>query len=460
MLFLYHINGLKFPSSAQTFLSINTNKNTNTQRFKNNNIRSLKSYEIVEKYFEYWNQRDFNSAADLFSIDCKYEDTVYPETFNSRDEVKFHLERVANALPDNFQFKIDEITTGSDSSTVGVKWHVEAIDINTNEIKLLPFTRGASIYTIENNEIISGFDVVEPSIKSGNLTLGILEVASSVITEPKRGFVWIAWIAYCYFLFFSNVLPGPNALALDTNTWNEVLSLSKNFWFVLPILDSSNADVLHPGLEAIFNMVLCWAGVFVGFAIDGRQTTANTTTTTTSSGSSNRGRLSIAPTLLAMQALTNAVFLPYLARRKPETPQTLKELLDYQPNQLEKIGESRWFPTLIGSVFTLCIYWFIAGRPEFGNLQERNASLFTLISHDRLGTSFVVDLMYFWIFQGWLVDDDVKRRIAIYKNENDSSSSSSSDKELNKIVAPLSEISKFLPFYGIVLHMLTRKQIK
>ena len=447
--FLIYVDGLKLPSSTQNFLST-----TNTQKFSNKGINNLKSYEIVTKYFEYWNQRDFNSAADLFSVDCTYEDTVYPETFNSRNEVKFHLERVANALPDNFQFKIDEITTGSGSTTVGVKWHVEAVDVNTNEITLLPFTRGASMYTVENGEITSGFDVVEPSVKSGNLTLGVLEVASSVITDPKRGLIWAAWAAYCYFLFLSNVLPGPNALALDTNTWNEVLSLSKNFWFVLPILDNANADVLHPGLEGIFNMVLCWAGIFVGFALDGRQTNNN------DNESGSRGRLSIASTLLAMQALTNAVFLPYLARREAENSATLDSLPQHELNQLEKIGESRWFPTLIGSVFTLCIYWFILGRPEFGDLQERNASLLTFIGHDRLGTSFVIDLIYFWVFQGVLVDDDVNRRITMFKYEsNNSDISDISDEELKKLVAPYADVGKFFPFYGLVLHMLTRKQI-
>ena len=54
----------------------------------------------------------------------------------------------------------------------------------------------------------------------------------------------------------------------------------------------------HTGLEAIFNLVLAWSALFAGFAADGRR---------------GRPQGSMLPTLLGMQFLTNAFFLPYLA---------------------------------------------------------------------------------------------------------------------------------------------------
>ena len=119
-----------------------------------------------------------DSATSLFSDDCVYEDTLYPETFNGKDEVKFHLERVAKALPDNFRFCVDEISdvaSGSFPAIVGVKWHVEA------DGKPLPFTRGSSVYKIsKEGKIIEGFDVPEPVVKSGNFSLKTILIRLSL----------------------------------------------------------------------------------------------------------------------------------------------------------------------------------------------------------------------------------------------------------------------------------------
>lgn len=195
-----------------------------------------------------------DAATALFSEDCVYEDTLYPETFNGRDEVRFHLERVAKALPDNFRFCVDEISDVASifPAVVGVQWHVEA------DGKPLPFTRGSSVYKVSKaGKIIKGFDVPEPVVKSGNLSLKILETASNVITEPIRAVPIAAWLVYCYFLFISDQTPGVNALQLDPATWSMVKDLSFNFWLILPILFPTSAlsASIHPGLEAIFNMV-------------------------------------------------------------------------------------------------------------------------------------------------------------------------------------------------------------
>ena len=53
---------------------------------------------------------------------------------------------------------------------------------------------------------------------------------------------------------------------------------------------------------------------------------------------------------------------------------------------------------LLGAVGTGAIAWGVAARPEFGDLPTRLASLSELLSTDRLGASFVVDLALFALF--------------------------------------------------------------
>ena len=61
---------------------------------------------------------------------------------------------------------------------------------------------------------------------------------------------------------------------LDGATWAEVRDLSLNFWFVGPMLGAAAGQpglfpARHPGLEAIFNLVLAWSALFAGFLADG-----------------------------------------------------------------------------------------------------------------------------------------------------------------------------------------------
>ena len=231
---------------------------------------------------------------------------------------------------------------------------------------------------------------------------------------------------YCYFLFLSDQTPGVNALQLDPGTWTMVKDLSFNFWLILPIFFPSSAlsASIHPGLEAIFNMVIVWAGMFLGFAADGRSP-----------------RKSMIPTLGIMQFLTNAAFMPYLFTREPER---LKEGEIVSINELsavEKAGESKLLPIILGVVGTTCIYWFFNGRiEEYGALPVRIESLKEIVSNDRLAFSFCVDLLYYSIFQGWLVADDLKRRGMAEGSFS-------------------AQVAKFVPFYGLVYYFLTRDEL-
>jgi len=360
-------------------------------------------------------------ACDQFAEDCEYDDTQYNDAFMGKDALKKHLFRVADALPPTFQFCIDEIADGGD--TVGVQWHVE------NAGQPLPFTRGCSMYKANaEGKLISGFDVPEPApFKPGSASLLLLGVASKIIQEPMRGVPAVATLLYVSIVFFSNgILPGPDATQLDEATWVEVRDLSINFWLISPLLNLPFAAVVHPGLEAIFNWLLAWAAAYAGFLSDSRPGRP--------AGSTSNDMV---PVVAGMQFLTNAFYLPYLVTR-PASPDELTYIEDVGP-AAATLGEARALGPALAVVGTGAIGWGLFARPEFGDLPTRFQSLCDLLSADRLGTSFVVDLALFAIFQGWLVDDDLRRR------------------GIDPVDAgALRFVAKYVPFWGLCAYLTLR----
>lgn len=360
------------------------------------------------------------TACNEFSDDCTYEDTQYAGAFTGKAALESHLYKVAEALPPTFRFCIDEVADGG--NLVGVQWHVE------NNGQTLPFTRGCSIYRADptTGKLLSGFDVPEPApFKPGSASLSLLSLASKIIAEPIRVLPLLTWVAYVVIVFFSNgILPGPDATQFDPSTWAEVRDLSLNFFLISPLLHFPFAPVLHPGLEGIFNLLLAWAALFAGFLSDGRP---------------GRPSGSMLPTVIGMQLLTNAIYLPYLVTRSPE-PADAKEVCqeDLDPSEA-LISENRVLGPVLAVAGVGAVLWGLWARPEFGDFQTRWASLVQLLSGDRLGTSFVVDLALFALFQGWLVDDDLRRRGVDPKQGG-----------------ALRAVARFLPFLGLCAYLCFR----
>jgi ketosteroid isomerase-like protein len=292
--------------------------------------------QAIRRYFDAWNRRAMDEACAQFAEDCVYDDTQYKDAFTGKEALRFHLNRVADALPSTFQFVIDDIADGGNK--VGVQWHVE------NNGQPLPFTRGCSLFKAnQEGLLVSGFDVPEPAVvKPGSASLLILGVASKIIAEPVRALPAAAWLAYVSIVFFSNgILPGPDATQLDSATWQEVLGLSLNFWLVAPLLHLPFSPALHPGLEGIFNLLLAWAAAFAGFLADGRP---------------GRASGSMLPTIGGMQLLTNAVLLPYLVVRSPEEDQLC--------TQTTWLPSSGWWAS--GEAWARCSHWWARVRSRGG----------------------------------------------------------------------------------------------
>ena len=344
-------------------------------------------------YFDAWNRRDIDAAVNVFAEDVTYDDTAFPEPFQGKDKLAAHLNLCADCFPDSFSFQVDDYVVSSDKR-VAVQWHVE------NNGETLPYTRGCSFYQLNKQGLIQdGIDFVEPSgpIKPGPLDVWKKTATSQLQQEPARLIPLVAWVAYIVIVFFSDgILPGANALQLEPRTWEEVVNLSLNFFFVSPLLGLPFSPVVHPLLESVFNGLLAWAALFAGFLTDDRRNKPNL--------------FPMVPAVIGMQFLTSAFFLPYLGFRSSEansvvTQQQVEESLP------AKIAENRVLPAVLGTVGAFSIYWAFLGRvDDFGTFPERWTSFIDLLSIDRVGSSFIVDLAIFGLFQGWMVEDDAKRR--------------------------------------------------
>jgi hypothetical protein len=266
--------------------------------------------------------------------------------------------------------------------------------------------------------------------------------------EPIRIVPAIVWVAYMYILFISDgILPGMNALALEQRTWEEVRDLSINFWFISPILHLPFSPIVHPMLEGVFNLLLAWAAMFASFLSDERSNKPNL--------------LPLGPMLLGMQFLTSGFLLPYLFTRTSEMSNddggeasTSSSLVVFQEDITgalqRKVAESKLLGIVLGGVGTLSIVWGLFARhSDFGTISERCTSFLDLLSIDRVGSSFIVDLVIFAIFQSWFIDDDLRRRGV-----------NPDDKNMTSELSLLRYSAKFVPFFGLVTYLTYRPPLK
>ena len=416
--------GLKLLRAAAKVIQF-TSFNPAEQIKATNNVASASLNESLPAplaYFGAWNRRDIGAALNAFTNDVTYDDTAFPVPFRGKEKLEAHLMTCADCFPDTFSFEVDDYI-GNETHWC-VQWHVE------NNGETLPYTQGCSFYQLNNQGLIEdGIDFVEPSgpIKPGAIQLWRDTVAAQLQQEPVRLIPLVTWLAYIGIVFFSDgILPGANALALEQRTWEEVLNLSLNFFFVSPLLGLPFAPVVHPMLEGVFNGLLAWAALFSGFFTDDRRDKPNL--------------FPMVPAIIGMQFLTSAFFLPYLSFRSTEKSTVVLGPEDIEDNFPASIGENRVIPAVLGSVGAFSIFWAVMGRTEeFGGFPERLTSFAKLLSIDRVGSSFIVDLAIFALFQGWMVEDDSSRRGG---------------------VSPLlKNAAKYIPFFGLVAYLAFRPRL-
>ena len=258
-------------------------------------------------------------------------------------------------------------------------------------------------------------------------------LASKFEADPIRYIPAAIWVAYMYILFISDgILPGVNALALEQRTWEEVRDLSLNFFLVAPFLKLPFSPVVHPMLEGVFNLLLAWAAMFAGFLSDERKDRPNL--------------LPFGPMVVGMQALASAFLLPYLFTRTTETSSSSQVVYQEDIDGALQAEVAEWRPLggLLGGVGTAAIVWGLVARSEFGEFSERYSSFGDLLSIDRVGSSFLVDLAIFAAFQGWFVDDDLRRRGVDLEEDGIGD------------LAILRNVAKYVPFFGMAAYFTLR----
>jgi len=212
--------------------------------------------------------------------------------------------------------------------------------------------------------------------------------------------VWVAWLLYMQHIFLSDApcgAAGGEMCGISLPVTMEAINLSINFWFVTPLVFPSMAPVIHPALEGLFNIVVAWGALFVGFLSDGRGQ-----------------KVPMLPFMVGTAFLTNVFYLPYLGLRSPNTAVPAASLPELSDNDRKavQVGESKALPVLLVAVFAASVAWGAFARGgDYGDVATRFNTLVDMATHtDRLAHSFLVDSLVFWTFQGWLVPDDMKRR--------------------------------------------------
>ncbi|CAN6268127.1 unnamed protein product [Urochloa humidicola] len=229
----------------------------------------------------------------------------------------------------------------------------------------------------------------EVTAEDGDGTLSLLQAA-----------LWGAEGAYILWLFLLPYAPGDAVWAISQATISDLIGLSLNFFFILPLLNSAGvhlleSPVLHPMAEGLFNFVIAWTLMFAPLLYtDFRRDRF-------------KGSLDV---LWGFQMfLTNTFLIPYMAIRLND-PDT-----DQSPPQRSQLGSvmvkgAQVVGGVGGAVCILSIVWALFGRADsgFGDIAERWQYVQSYVFSERLAYAFLWDIFLYSIFQPWLIGDNIQ----------------------------------------------------
>lgn len=357
---------------------------------------------------------------------------------------------------------------------VAALWHIE------NDSGPLPLARGTTFFKVDpaTNLIVEAYEYPVSSFKSGTSGLNLLSIVSKLLDDNRRWFPFWVWAFYVYFVFFSDgILPGKDLLHADAKTWSEVRDLSSSFLFIAPAMKFPTAAKLHPVLEGLFNGVLAWSFLFAGFLSDERsgvgpygrdsryyERMARNQEELLDSGvvlvppvsTTKSNLLPLVPTIVGMQFFASGFLLPYLFSRTNERmpadvslydgPRRIRPLYKEELDRPAAVlGEWRGLGIVLGCLGLYAIYWGFAGRagadfgPPIWVSDKRMLDFMKILDKDRVAATLVVNLWLLGIFQGWLIDDDWKRRGRSLEEETF-----------------LRNVAKFFPFFGLAAYLIFR----
>lgn len=360
---------------------------------------------VIKGMYDAINARDVEGACEFLDDEVVYQDLNFPEFFEGKSAVRQLFFDSCTGIPDDLLFVIDECTSG-DPLAVGIVWHVEIAGIP------FPNGRGVSFYRLSpsSGKLVFARDIVENPLKAGDAAFTVIRLVAPLVKRllapstattgkskeqlsAKTLGLWGLAAAYWYILLLSppnNPVPGEPGWAIRPETLQEVIDESTNFFFILPGLNTlginlMNAPVCHPTSEGFFNFAEAFIFMFLPLLLE------------------DKGDRDL-PTLkfwVGEMFLTNAILTPYMALRQNNREAELPEATSSTPPEDEKREKSslaRGFGITGLGVGLLSIWWYIAARPEFGGLTERNEYFAQLLTTDRVTIAFMVDIL---MFSGW-----------------------------------------------------------
>ena len=343
--------------------------------------------------------------------------------------MRAYLAKALNVLGPDVMFVVDAIAPAPDGAAVGVKWHCELKDGKGTP---LPNSRGASFYELDTGSglIVGARDLVEPAIKPGASTLGLLRAVLPLIKlaaggggggggeggaaatpttttpsplrlTPTATAVWLLYAGYVSAVFFSRALPGVPVLETPPDVLREVFDESLNFFYVNPILHALHLSPLPdparpPPSEALFNFVNAWSALFLPVML-------------ADSRAAPLGRTTVARLWLGIQFLTNVFFPPYLALRLMTA---LEEGAGAEPSQASRLAiQPSALPSWTAAVVIVCtvvgavsLPWALFARPEFGDLHARAEATTAMLTTNRASFAFALDGCLYAVWQAALLE--------------------------------------------------------
>ncbi|KAG8473308.1 hypothetical protein CXB51_035404 [Gossypium anomalum] len=238
--------------------------------------------------------------------------------------------------------------------------------------------------------------------------------------------LWAAEAVYILWLFLLPYAPGDPVWAISSNTINELIGLSLNFFFILPLTNAVgirliDAPVLHPMSEGLFNFVIGWTLMFAPLLFTDRKR--------------DRYKSSLDVLWGLQMFLTNTFLIPYMAIRLNEAD------ADSRPSKLSPLGSVMTNGAAVvgligGAVCVFSAIWALYGRMdgEFGNISDRWQFLVSYLGSERLAYAFIWDICLYTIFQPWLIGENLQN--------------------VEKSKVGLVSYLRFIPVVGLVAYLL------
>ncbi|MEA5462805.1 hypothetical protein [Leptothoe sp. PORK10 BA2] len=215
------------------------------------------------------------------------------------------------------------------------------------------------------------------------------------------GLLWVGTIVYVGLLLLSppGWLPGDPIWAIQSDTIQEILNESLNFFFILPLLNLVGisyvqAPTVNPAVQGFFNLAEAWIFMFLPLML-----------------MDQRGRQLPRVMIWGLAMfLTNVFLMPYMALRlglnlenQPNEPLNEPLNASNEANISNKGTLARLFGSLGLTVGNLAVIWFCFNRPDLGGVLSRFHYLGQQLVSNRVTLAFAVDLALFWVFQVWLM---------------------------------------------------------